>query len=202
MRIPAGLKKFHVRPAAEICFHGGESAGDVSHEQENGEDDRAEHQHGLDDIGPNDRFDSADGGVDRRDDGDKKNPPDVSVEIHRQRREEITPDHDHDGPAEIKPNADAEHAREKKNTAGRVFRLGAEANGQKLINALHPVIVVRLDEREGDDDTREHCADGKLPIKIAACLKTFRRRPEESGGARFGGDNGREHGPPRNGARA
>src|SRR5207237_5510146 len=118
-------------------------------------------------------------------------------QIHWQRGEEITPDYNHDGAAEIKADADAEHAREKKNAAGRVFRLGAEADSQKFINALHPVIVVRLDEREGDDDTREHCADGELPIKIAACLKTFRRRPEESGGARFGGNNGGEHGPPR-----
>ena len=202
MRIPAGLKKFHVRPATEICFHGVESPGDLSHEQENGKDDRAEHQHRLDDIGPNDSFDSADGGVDRCDDGDKKNAPDVGIQIHWQRGKEITPDYNHDGAAEIKADADAEDAREKKNAAGRVFRLGAEADSQKFINALHSVIVVRLDEGEGDDDTRKHCANGELAVKIAARFEAFRRRSEESGCACFGGDNGREHGPPRNGTRA
>ena len=156
----------------------------------------------MNDIGPDNGFDSADGGVDRRDDGDENNSPDVSVEIYRQRRKEITPDHDHNGAAEIKPDADAEHAREKKNAAGRVFRLGAEADSQKFINALHSVIVVRLDEGEGDDDTRKHCANGELAVKIAARFEAFRRRSEESGGACLGGDNGREHGPPRNGTRA
>ena len=38
-RVPAGLKKFYVGPTAEICFHGIESARDVSHQQKNREDD-------------------------------------------------------------------------------------------------------------------------------------------------------------------
>ena len=156
----------------------------------------------MNDIGPDNGFDSAGGGVDRRDDGDEKNSPNVSVEIYRQRRKEVTPDHDHNGAAEIKPDADAEHAREKKNAAGHILCFGAEADSEKLINALHSVIVVRFNERERDDDAREHRADGELSVKVAARFESFRRRPEKCGGARLGGDDGSEHGPPWNRTRA
>ena len=197
MRIPASLKKFHIRQAPEIRFHGLESAGNISQQQKNREDDRAEHEHGLDDISPNDCLDAADGGVDRRDHGHENNSPDVSVQIHRQRGKEITPDHDHDGAAEIESHADAKDAREQENSARHVFRFRAEAHGQEFIDALNAVIVVRLDESERDDHACENCSDRELAVKIPASLESFRRSSEKSGCARLRGDDRRQHGPPR-----
>src|SRR6202011_5835494 len=95
--------------------------------------------------------------------------------------EEITPNHHHDRSAEIKPNADPEHASEEENTARHVLGFCAEPYRQKFVDALHAVVVVRFDEGERDDDPRENRADRQLAVKVASCFKTFGGRAEKSG---------------------
>src|SRR5262245_9725487 len=166
------------------------------------ENDRTKHEHGLDEIGPNDGLDSTDGGVNRGDHGNEYDAPDVDVEIDREIRKEITPNNHHDRSAKVKTHTDTEHPGEEENPARHVFRFRAETDGEELVNALHAVIVVGLDESVGDDDPRQDRADNELPVEIAARLKSFGRRPQKSSCACFRCDDGSKHGPPRDGAGA
>src|SRR6202030_3054642 len=99
--------------------------------------------------------------------------PDVGVQIHGERRKEIAPDDDHDRAAEIKPDADSQDAGEKENPARHVLGPGAEANGEKFVNALNPILVESVDEGAGDDDPRQDRADDELAVEVAPRLEAF-----------------------------
>src|SRR5437763_15923644 len=109
LRIPSGLKKFYVAESTEVRLHGFESAGNTSQQQKNREDHRAKHQRRLDHVGPNNCFDSADRRVNRSDDGDENNSPNIGVKINWQRWKEEATNHQHDCAAEIQPDAYSEY---------------------------------------------------------------------------------------------
>ena len=116
-------KNLNVTEPAEVFFHRIESSGNVPKQQENREDHGAEHQHDLDQVRPHDRFDSAHRRINRGDDGDENDAPDVGIQTHRQRREKITPDDHHDRAAEVEADADSQHAGEEENPARHVLGL-------------------------------------------------------------------------------
>src|SRR6202030_1708533 len=124
--------------------------------------------------------------------------PDVGVQIHGERRKEIAPDDDHNRAAEIKPDADSEDAGEKENPARHVLGLGAEADGEKFVNALNPIVVEGFDEGAGDHDTRQDRTDNELAVVVAPGFKAFSSSSQKSRCARFRRNDRAQQAPPRN----
>ena len=170
----------------------------MAEKEKNREDQGAKHQHSLNKIGPHDRLDSANRRVNRSDDCDENDAPHIGVQINRQRREEITPDDHHDRAAEIKANPDPEHAGEEEDPARHVLGLGPEADGQELIDALHPIVVVRFDESGGDDKPPQDRADDQLAVEIAPRLEIPQRGSKKSRCACLCRNDGRQDRPPWN----
>src|SRR6266536_2311574 len=152
----------------------------------------------MNEIGPDYGLDAADRGINRRDDGHEYNSPNVGIEIDRQAWKQITPDHHHDGATKIQTNSDAEHARKQEDAACHVLGFCSEAHGEELVDALHPIVVVRLDEGESDQHARQDCADNELTVKVTSGFETLGWSSEESCGARFRGNDRGQDRPPGN----
>src|SRR5439155_26789752 len=152
----------------------------------------------MNEIGPDYGLDAADRRVNRRDDGHEDNAPNVGIEIDRQAWKQITPDHYHDSAAKIQTNADSQHARKQEDAACHVLGFCSEAHGEKLVDALHPIVVVRLDEGESYKNARQDRPNDELAVKVSPRFETFGRRSKKSGGAGFGCNDGSENCPPGN----
>src|SRR6266536_4529536 len=152
----------------------------------------------MNEIGPDYGLDAADRRVNRRDDGHEDNAPNVGIEIDRQAWKQITPDHHHDSAAKIQTNADSQHARKQEDAACHVLGFCSEAHGEELVDALDPIVVVRLDEGESYKHASQDCPNDELAVKVSPCFETLGWRSKKRGGAGFGRNYGSENCPPGN----
>src|SRR4029077_7578398 len=96
------------------------------------------------------------------------------------------------------PRPRREHTREHENSGGSVFRSDPETRGQIFVDRKDFVVVVRLDENVADENARQDSSESELDVGVIPQRKTFAGCSEKSAGARFGGDDRGEHGPPGN----
>ena len=164
-------------------------------------DERApDHDRSLNQIGPDDGLDSAERGVNRGENDNGDGRADINPECLRLVRanaaDHFVSEGERDG-RDIQPRAGREQARDHEHGRRGILGRDTETRGQVFVDRVNFVVVIRLDENVADENAREDGAEGELHVSVIAQREAFAGRPEKSAGARFRGDDGSEHGPPR-----
>jgi len=199
--IRAGIEEDHVLGALEACHRALPAAGDDVQQRPDRKAQRTKHDGRLNHIRPNHSLDPAERRVNRSGGSQQGERADVDPDLLQRRElhpgDHLVAEYQHHR-RHVEARAAGQRAGDQEHGGRAVFRPVPEADQQELVDRDHAVVVVGLDENEGNNDARQHGADGELGVGVVAQSVALVGRAQESRGADLRREDGRQHGPPRN----
>ncbi len=166
-----------------------------------GKSKRSKHDTSLDDVGPNDRLDTAKGGVEggqSRDRSERENvDPDLLPNIEGLSGYHLIAHHEDDG-RDVEACSARESAGDQEDRRSGILRPYPEAKQEILVNRDDSKVVIGLDEYVSDDDAREDGPERKLCVGEIALFVAFTRSTKKCRRADLGGKDRGQDRPPGN----
>src|SRR5881296_1722056 len=171
----------------------------------NGNQRSAEHQAGLNHVRPDDGLDAAERRIEAGHDGESDDRDEVGTdrrdrllaELNLPARDEHAVRQHHHERRDEEPRSRRKSAHEQKESRNVALGPRTETNTEVVVDRVDLVGEVGLEEDVTDDDSSDDEAKNELHVGKAFVGVALTGRADEGGCARFCGDDGGHHGPPR-----